>query len=51
MPTSKRERVYISASNTPTDRDAWDEIGMEQDELPTGVIVRTFEVVGCRKTE
>jgi hypothetical protein len=49
MPTSKRERVYIYASMTPADQDAWDEIGLEPGELPTGVIVGTVEVVGCRK--
>jgi hypothetical protein len=47
-PTSKRERVYIYASNTPAEQDAWDEIRLEPGDLPTGVIVGTVEVVGCR---
>ena len=51
MPTSKRERVYIYAANTPADQDAWDEIGLEPGELPTGVLVGTVEIVGCRKTK
>ena len=49
MPTNKRERVYVYASMTPADRDAWDEIGKEPGDLLTGVIVGTVEVVGCRK--
>jgi predicted transcriptional regulator len=49
MPTSKRERVYVYASKTPADQEAWDEIGLVQADLPTGVIVGTVKVVGCRK--
>ena len=49
MPTNKRERVYIYASMTPADQEAWDEIGLEPGNLPTGVIVGTVEVVSCRK--
>jgi hypothetical protein len=49
MPTNKRERVYIYASMTPADQEAWDEIGLEPGNRPTGVIVGTVEVVGCRK--
>lgn len=49
MPTNKRERVYIYASMTPADQEAWDGIGLEPGNLPTGVIVGTVEVVGCRK--
>ena len=51
MPTSKRERVYIYASNTPFDQEAWDEINLEPGDLPTGVLVGTVEIVGCRKTK
>ena len=50
-PTSKRERVYIYAANTPADQEAWDEIGLEPGDLPTGVLVGTVEIVGCRKTK
>jgi hypothetical protein len=49
MPTKKRERVYVYASITPADQDAWDEIGKEPGDLPIGVIVGTVEVIGCRK--
>ena len=49
MPTNKRERVYVYASITPADQEAWDEIGKEPGDLRTGVIVGTVEVVGCRK--
>jgi hypothetical protein len=49
MPTNKRERVYVYASMTPADQEAWDEIGLEPGDLPTGVIVGTVEVVGCRR--
>ena len=51
MPTSKRERVYIYANNTPADRRAWDEIGLEPGDLPTRKLVGTVEIVGCRKTK
>jgi hypothetical protein len=50
MPTSKRERVYVYASKTPADQKAWDEIKLKPRSLPTGVLVGTVEVVGCRKT-
>jgi hypothetical protein len=49
MPTNKRERVYIYASKTPADHEAWEEIGLEPGDLQTGVIVGSVEVVGCRK--
>ena len=51
MPTSKRERVYIYASNTPADQEAWDEIKLAPGDLPTGVLVGTDRIVGCRKTK
>lgn len=49
MPTKKRERVYIYASKTPHSPLSWREIGLSPGDLPTGVIVGTVEVVGCRK--
>jgi hypothetical protein len=49
MPTNKRERVYVYASKTPADQESWDELGLEPGDLPTGTIVGTVEVVGCRK--
>ena len=50
MPTNKRERVYIYASKTPGDEDAWDAIGLQPGDLPTGVLVGTVEIVNSRKT-
>lgn len=50
MPTNKRERVYMYASKTPAEQDAWDEIGLKPGDLQTGVLVGTVEIVGCRKT-
>lgn len=50
LPTKKRERVYIYASKTPADEDAWDEIGLQAGALPTGVLVGTVEIVDSRKT-
>jgi predicted transcriptional regulator len=47
--TNKRGRVYLYASKTPAPQKAWNEIGLEAGTLPTGVIVGTVEVVGCRK--
>jgi hypothetical protein len=37
MPTNKRERVYIYASKTPADEDAWDEIGMQISDNEVGL--------------
>jgi hypothetical protein len=47
-PTSKRERVYIYASKTPHTPQSWKEIGLSPDDLPTGVLVGTVEIVGCQ---
>src|SRR5258706_12503185 len=49
MPTNKRERVYVYASKTPADQESWDEIGLEPDDLPTGLIVGTVEIEECPK--
>jgi predicted transcriptional regulator len=49
MPTSKRERVFIYASKRPHTKLSWKEIGLKPGDLPTGKIVGTVEVVGCRK--
>ena len=39
------------SSNTPADEEVWDEIGLVLGDLPTGVLVGTVEIVGCRKTK
>jgi len=49
MPTNKRQRVYIYASKSPADQEFWNEIGLEPGDLPTGVLVGTVEIIGCRK--
>lgn len=49
MPTNKRERVYIYASKKPEEQHAWEDIQLSPGDLPTGLIVGTVEVVGCRK--
>ena len=49
MPTNKRERVYIYASMKPEEDDAWEEIGLQPGDLPTGVLVGTVEIVDCVK--
>jgi hypothetical protein len=43
MPTNERERVYVYASMTPADQDAWDDIGLEPGDLSTGVIVGCWD--------
>ena len=48
-PTKIRERVYIYASLKPSDyRRAWKQIGKQPGDLPTGAIVATVEIAGCR---
>jgi len=47
--TNIRERVYIYAGLKPGDDSDWSEIGLEPGDLPTGVIVGSVEIVGCRK--
>jgi hypothetical protein len=46
--TNLRERVYIYASLTPAERDEWDDYGREPGDLPTGVIIGSVEIGGCR---
>jgi len=47
--TNIRERVYVYASLTPADDPAgWRKVGHERGKLPTGVIVGSVEIVGCR---
>lgn len=47
-PTHIRGRVYVYASLTP-DSEAFEEMRIEPGALPTGVLVGTVEIVGCRK--
>lgn len=47
-PTNIRGRVYLYASLTQ-DSEAFEEMRIEPGALPTGVLVGTVEIVGCRK--
>lgn len=48
-PTNIRERVYLYASLRPADwPEAWRQVGKQPGELPTGAIVGSVEIVGCR---
>ena len=48
--TKVRGRVYVYASLTPADDPAaWRKAGRKPGELPSGVIVGSVEIVGCRK--
>jgi hypothetical protein len=49
IPTKIRERVYLYAGRKPADSPrAWRQAGAQPGELPTGVIVGSVEIVGCR---
>jgi hypothetical protein len=49
-PTSIRERVYLYASLRPADADAaWAQVEAHPGDFPTGVIVGTVEIAGCRE--
>lgn len=47
-PTSKRERIYIYASNTPAAPKFWRQVGLKPGDLPTGLLVGTVEIIDCR---
>lgn len=46
--THVRGRVYLYASLTP-DSEAYQDMNIEVGSLPTGVLVGTVEIAGCRK--
>jgi ASCH domain len=49
IPTNIRERVYLYASLKPADSpQGWRDVKAAPGDLPTGVIVGTVEIVGCR---
>jgi len=51
-PTNIRERVYLYASLQPeSDPRAWKRVAKSPGELPTGFIVGTVEIAGCRFNE
>lgn len=45
----KTKSQHCGNRMTRADQRAWKKIGLEPGDLPTGVIVGTVEVVGCRK--
>src|SRR5687768_17498270 len=48
-PTRIRERVYVYSSRRPSDYTrAWRQVRKRPGDLPTGAIVATVEIVGCR---
>lgn len=47
MLTNIRERVYIYASKTPGDEDAFKKLKLMPGDLPVGVLVGTVEITGC----
>jgi len=46
--TNIRERVYVYASKKSGPKERWKKSGHEPGSLPTGVLVGTVEVVGCK---
>ena len=48
-PTKVRERVYIYASLTPADIEEFEDMGLKPGDLPTGVVIGTVEIVGCKE--
>ena len=49
-PTRIRERVYIYASKGVRPIEDWNGMNCERGDLPTGVLVGTVEIAGCRGT-
>src|SRR5260370_33192296 len=48
-PTRIRERLYIYASMTPGQSGDFYRLKLKPGDLPTGVLIGTVEVVGCRE--
>jgi hypothetical protein len=46
-PTNIRERVYVYASLRPGDRSDFELLGVEPEDLRTGVLIGSIEIVGC----
>ena len=45
--TNIRERVYVYASMTRSDAQAWKNSGHAEGTLPIGILIGTVEVTGC----
>lgn len=50
-PTKIRGRVYVYASLRPSDLSGFSRLGAEPGDFPTGVIVGSVEIAGCRYSE
>ena len=50
MPTNIRERVYIYAAKN-VEKSLCAEHGLSIEDLPTGILVGTVEIAGCRKKD
>jgi hypothetical protein len=50
-PTKIRGRVYVYASPRPGDLNGFGSLGAEPGDFPTGVIVGSVEITGCRYSE
>jgi hypothetical protein len=48
IPTSIRGRVYVYASRKPAPPRFWRRSGYVPGDLPTGVLIGTVEIVGCK---
>ena len=48
-PTHIRERVYIYASLGPRPAEDFAHMNLKPGDLPTGMLVGTVEIVGCRR--
>jgi hypothetical protein len=49
MPTKIRGRVYIYAGLKPGPLDEFEDLNATPGDFPTGVLVGTVEIVGCKK--
>jgi hypothetical protein len=47
-PTMIRELIYIYASRKPSPAEQFERMRIEPGDLPTGVLVGTVEITGCR---
>ena len=48
-PTKIRGRVYLYASKRAGDAERWEKLGFQPGDLPTGLIVGSVEIIGCKE--
>jgi hypothetical protein len=46
--TKIHERVYVYASKKPGPKERWEKSGYKPGSLPTGVLVGSVEIIGCK---